>query len=219
MNLETFSSSYLNILENELKGLNLTAIKDFDSFHLKQTLDSALPYQVSAKFKDAIDNSSVVIDIGCGGGFPLFPLALCSLKKKFIGIDARNKKIEAVKLIAKKLGLLNVDGIHLRAEDLLIDIDNVVITSKAVGTIDKVLASLNLLNPAMVFLYKGPNFFSIEAKQLETITNDWDIIERAKIDVPGTEQRWLIGVQNKKVPRGTLNNKSLIKLSEIMLRC
>lgn len=216
MNLESFSKKYLEVLENELLGLNLTAIKEYSEFHVKQTLDSALPYKLSTVFREAIDQSSVVIDMGCGGGFPLFPLAISNPKKKFIGIDARNKKIEAVKLIAKKLELQNVEAIHLRSEDLLVDRENVVITSKAVGAIDKVLGSLNTLTSLKVFLYKGPNFFSAEAKQLETITNDWDIIERAKIDVPGTDERWIIGLKNKKVPRGTLNNKNLIKLSELM---
>jgi len=59
---------------------------------------------------------SEVIDWGTGGGLPLIPLAICFPGVVFHGVDSLGKKIQAVRLMARRLGLSNVHLWHSRAE-------------------------------------------------------------------------------------------------------
>ena len=137
-----FSKKYLEIINGDLKGLNLTRITDEEEFHQKQYLDSIMPFRLS---KLLTLNDNIHLDIGFGGGFPCLPL-LCEYSQlKFIsvGCEARAKKVKAVKLIAKEMGFDNFLGLHLRLEELLID-KKCIITLKAVGKISEFLSKINL---------------------------------------------------------------------------
>ena len=59
-----------------------------------------------------------ILDIGTGGGFPLLPLAICLPEISFTGLDATQKKIDAIKRIAEKLELKNVNFVCGRSEEL-----------------------------------------------------------------------------------------------------
>lgn len=59
-----------------------------------------------------------VLDLGTGGGFPLLPLALSLPAVHFTGLDATQKKIDAVRRIAEAMELKNVELISGRAETL-----------------------------------------------------------------------------------------------------
>ncbi len=59
-----------------------------------------------------------LLDLGTGGGFPLLPLAICLPDTQCTGLDATEKKINAIKKIVQELGLRNVDLLTGRAEEL-----------------------------------------------------------------------------------------------------
>ena len=59
---------------------------------------------------------SRVVDWGTGGGLPLIPLAICFPDVMFYGVDAVEKKLNAVHTMARRLGLDNVRTWHGRAE-------------------------------------------------------------------------------------------------------
>ena len=59
---------------------------------------------------------SGVVDWGTGGGLPLIPLAICFPDVMFYGVDAVEKKLNAVHTMARRLGLDNVRTWHGRAE-------------------------------------------------------------------------------------------------------
>ena len=59
---------------------------------------------------------SRVVDWGTGGGLPAIPMAICFPKVHIIGVDAVGKKIQAVRAMARKLGLDNLEAWHGRAE-------------------------------------------------------------------------------------------------------
>lgn len=59
-----------------------------------------------------------ILDVGTGGGFPLLPLAICLPDCRFTGIDATQKKIDAIGRIVEQLGLQNVTLICGRTEEL-----------------------------------------------------------------------------------------------------
>lgn len=209
-----FSIRYLNILKTDLAGLNLTTILDPDEFYNKQILDSINPYLQSELFQREVRKRGVVVDVGFGGGFPILPLAKLLPEIKFVGVESRRKKAEAVTLIAEKLGLKNVKLVHSRLEDFFFDIPATV-TFKAVGTVADYLPIIRRNhNDMSVFFYKGPNFMELEGKSLEKLKPQWEIMGNEKIDVPGTQERYLVSFSAQNVPRGTA--KTLVKLSEFL---
>jgi 16S rRNA (guanine527-N7)-methyltransferase len=60
---------------------------------------------------------SRVVDWGTGGGLPAIPLAIRFPDVQFTAIDAVEKKILAVRAMVRKLGLVNLDTWHGRAEE------------------------------------------------------------------------------------------------------
>lgn len=58
------------------------------------------------------------MDVGTGGGLPGLPMAICYPEAKFVLLDARGKKITAVKDMAERLNLSNVEARHGRVEDV-----------------------------------------------------------------------------------------------------
>lgn len=208
-----FSIRYLNILKTDLAGLNLTNILDQDEFYQKQILDSILPYQESKLFQEDVKKTGVIVDVGFGGGFPILPLAKLLPDVKFVGVESRRKKAEAVTLIAEKLGLNNVKLIHSRLEDFEFDVP-ATITFKAVGTIGDYLPIIHHTHPTKVFFYKGPSFVELEGNMISKVGNNWKLLENQEIKVPGTQQRFLVSFASKNVPRGT--SKSLVKLSDFL---
>jgi 16S rRNA (guanine527-N7)-methyltransferase len=58
-----------------------------------------------------------VLDIGCGGGLPGLPLAICYPQVQFTLLDSTRKKIDAVQAMAQELGLSNLHGVWQRAEE------------------------------------------------------------------------------------------------------
>ncbi len=59
---------------------------------------------------------SRVVDWGTGGGLPLIPLAICFPDVSFLGVDAVGKKVQAVRMMMRRLGLSNATAWHGRAD-------------------------------------------------------------------------------------------------------
>lgn len=57
-----------------------------------------------------------VVDWGSGGGLPAIPLAIRFPDVAFTAIDAVGKKVQAVRYMARRLGLDNLEAVHSRAE-------------------------------------------------------------------------------------------------------
>ena len=64
------------------------------------------------------EGARTVLDLGTGGGFPGLPLAVVSPEKSFVLADAVGKKLKVVQAAAQALGLVNVETVHGRAEDM-----------------------------------------------------------------------------------------------------
>lgn len=93
--------------------INLTAITDKDEFVDKHFVDSILSYG-----RAEIENARTVIDIGTGAGFPGIPLAFVYPDKKFVLADSLNKRLKVIDQLCKEIGILNVELVHARAEEL-----------------------------------------------------------------------------------------------------
>lgn len=129
--------------------LNLTAIKDIDGVILKHIVDSSaiIPY---------IKDGDKVADIGCGGGFPTFPIAILRGGVSLFSVDSVTKKVEYVKRCAEHLGLQNISVSNERAEVLGKDPkyrENFdIVTARAVGR-------LNLICELCLPLVKVGSYF------------------------------------------------------------
>lgn len=107
---KTFFSLAEIMLETN-KSMNLTAIKDEKTVILKHYVDSLL---VSL----FIPEGATVLDVGCGAGFPTFPLAIMRPDLSIVALDSTAKRIAYVQRTAGALGLSNVTTIAARAEEL-----------------------------------------------------------------------------------------------------
>lgn len=90
--------------------MNLTAVTDIEDVILKHYADCVTVARL-------IPKGARVIDVGCGPGFPLFPLAIVRDDIRLTGLDATAKKIEFVKSAAGILGLFHVETCCARAEE------------------------------------------------------------------------------------------------------
>lgn len=212
--MKEFAKKYLDLLTGEFAGINLTRIESPDDFYNKQILDSVMPMTESKVFRNCLENTKLVVDVGFGGGFPILPLAFKNPDVKFIGMEARAKKAQVVQSIAKTLGLTNATLKHQRLDFVDFDVDTV-ITFKAVGKVQDFLPMIRTEKTVYVFFYKGPNFYELEDIE-ELLEKDWELIEEKSYDVPGTEGRVLLGFKNRKVLRGTFVTEKIIKFSSLL---
>jgi 16S rRNA (guanine527-N7)-methyltransferase len=212
--MKEFAKKYLDLLTGEFAGINLTRIESPDDFYNKQILDSVMPMTESKVFRNALETTKLVVDVGFGGGFPILPLAFKNPDVKFIGMEARAKKAQVVQSIARTLGLTNATLKHQRLDFVDFDVDTV-ITFKAVGKVQDFLPMIRTDKTVYVFFYKGPNFYELEDIE-ELLEKDWELIEEKTYDVPGTEGRVLLGFKNRKVLRGTFVTEKIIKFSSLL---
>lgn len=216
MKLKDFSSRYLDLLVNDYSSINLTRISTPEDFYLKQILDSIEPINQTTEFSKAFQESKIVIDVGFGGGFPILPLANEYPDKNFIGIESKLKKVNVVTEIAKKLSLNNVRLFHKRLEDIVLDIEDVCIISKAVAKVDLLCSYVNSNKRVKIFFYKGPNFHQQEGVSLNNVKKQWKLLGIEDVNIPNTDKRLIVGFENKNVPCGTLEGKNLVNLSHIL---
>ena len=191
--LEAFTDHLLEVN----KSLNLTAIRDEDGFILKHIVDSLaiVPY---------INDGTRVADIGCGGGFPTFPIAFTKGNVSILSVDSVGKKAEHVKTTASLFGLGNISVSSRRAEDLGRDkeyrerFDTV--CARAVGR-------LNLLCELCLPLVKvGGSFIAMKSKTAE------DELDEAKNAVT------LLGGKLKDVVNYTLTDgKELLERTLVII--
>ncbi|MBT3834701.1 16S rRNA (guanine(527)-N(7))-methyltransferase RsmG [Candidatus Peribacteria bacterium] len=106
----------LKVFLEENKKVNLSAYREEQQCWVGNILDSVA--SISALEDGGAILNSKILDLGTGGGFPLLPLAIMFPDASFVGMDATNKKIEAVRRIAERLDIKNVELVSGRAEAL-----------------------------------------------------------------------------------------------------
>ena len=211
--MKQFSSKYFNLIHQQYSGLNLTAIKEFDTFHEQQVVDSIYPFINFPKALNFINQSSLVIDLGCGGGVPLIPLAWKFPHLEFLGIDSKKKKAIAVKEMAELLMLTNIKTIGERMERIFVDTPNVSVLVKAVGKIADVLSYIQSSEKVRVFFYKGSNWEHLEIAQSKRIHNNWKLEEIFKMNFSNLGERYLLMYEG--LNRDTKCGKDSILLSTL----
>jgi 16S rRNA (guanine527-N7)-methyltransferase len=93
--------------------INVISRKDVDNLYTNHILHSLGIAKVMT-FKPG----ATVLDVGTGGGFPGIPLAILFPDAQFHLVDSIGKKITVVNEVAKGVGLTNVRGEQIRAEQI-----------------------------------------------------------------------------------------------------
>ena len=154
---------FFNLTEIMLKvneEMNLTAITDPDAVILKHYADCLLIAKESDTY---LPKGAKVVDIGCGAGFPCFPLAIARPDLQILGIDSTAKRIRYVNETAEALGLTNLRAEAMRAEDGAKK-GSVLRESFDVATARAVAALPILTELCLPYVKKGGKFVAMKAK-------------------------------------------------------
>lgn len=102
--------SFMNMLIEKNKVMNLTGITEPKEIILKHFVDSltALKY---------IDKNNKVIDVGTGAGFPGLPLKIAKELLEITLLDSLNKRINFLNEVIESINVGKIETIHGRAED------------------------------------------------------------------------------------------------------
>lgn len=101
--------------------INVISRKDIDNLYVNHVLHSLGIAKVQ-EFKPGAS----ILDVGTGGGFPGIPLAILFPETQFHLVDSIGKKITVVKNVSEGLGLKNVKGEQIRAEQIKGEYDFIV---------------------------------------------------------------------------------------------
>ena len=101
---------FLELFFAENEKTNLSAIRALPEAVAKHVADCLLA-------ADKLPHDAAVLDLGCGGGFPTFPLAIARPDLCITAMDSTGKKVDFAAKTAKTLGLDHVKTICGRAED------------------------------------------------------------------------------------------------------
>ena len=102
---------YMNLLIEENKNMNLTAITQPEEVLTKHFIDSLTILKYCKEGES-------IIDVGTGAGFPGIPLNLSNKNLNIMLIDSLNKRVQFLEKVIKELKLDNIKAIHTRAEDM-----------------------------------------------------------------------------------------------------
>ncbi len=91
------------------RRINLTAIRSEGGVIVKHFLDSisVFPY---------VPNSSMLLDIGSGAGFPGIPLKIVDPSLEVTSVDSSQKKVDFQRHLIRTIGLAGIKVIHARIE-------------------------------------------------------------------------------------------------------
>ena len=107
----TLFEQYAETLFETNKKFNLTAVPDIDSIFFRHFTDSL------ALCKFGILNYNDIIDVGSGAGFPGIPIKLYAPEKRLTLLDATEKKVNFIRMLAKDLEI-DINCIHGRCEEI-----------------------------------------------------------------------------------------------------
>lgn len=167
---------------------NLTAIRDLPGIICRHYADCLLG-------EELIPTGSKLLDVGCGGGFPTFPLAITRKDLRITAIDSTQKKISFVERTSKALELPNIETVCCRMEEdgskpFRAKFD--VVTARAVANL-RILSEITLpfVKTGGIFLamkgLQGEAELTEASQAIEKLGGKVDQIERRELICPGTD--------------------------------
>lgn len=101
-------------LDRVRNDLNLTRITGPEEFWTLHVCDSLSVGRVCGEL---LTGEVTVADVGCGGGFPVFPLAWANPELHITAVESRYRKAEFLRAEADRLDLSAVDVVHKQARE------------------------------------------------------------------------------------------------------
>lgn len=140
---------YFEILIEENKKYNLTAITDYQEVVIKHFYDS-LTLGLAVNFSSV----QTLCDIGTGAGFPAIPLKIVYPHLNIFLVESQTKKTTFLNYLIKALELNGINVFNERAEDMAKKYSNSfdIVTARAVSP-------LNILNELCIPLVKEDGYF------------------------------------------------------------
>ena len=164
--LEQFYT-YMNLLIEWNKKINLTAIVEEKDIIIKHFLDSL----TISKY---INSNQKIMDIGTGAGFPGIPLKIVQENINMNLIDSLNKRITFLNEVVNKIELKNIVAIHSRAEDLAKIEEH---REKYDIVVSRAVAKLNTLLEYMPFIKVGGTCICMKGSNIEELEESKKAIE------------------------------------------
>ena len=152
---------YYQLLAEENKKYNLTAITEESSVYLKHFYDSL------TIIKSILLTDEYICDIGTGAGFPGMVLKIVFPNIKIDLLDATAKKCAFLNMVISKLNLKDINVINARCEDYAKEVREKydIVTSRAVAPLK------HLLEYSIPLLKVGGSFVSLKSNIDEEMIN------------------------------------------------
>ncbi len=205
-NAENLLYGYAELIKEENKKYNLTAITDDEGIVEKHFRDSLF-------LVDLIPEGAELADVGSGAGLPAIPIAIARPDVEATAIESVGKKCNFLDLVSRELGLGNLNVRYSRIEDYAradgrerFD----VVTARAVAPLNTLLEYVApLVKPGgKALLYKGKNYTEelAAADGAEKILG-LELKEIVAYDLKNDEKRYIIVYDkisrtDKRFPRG-----------------
>lgn len=159
---------YENLFLKKNAYTNLISKNDEKFLFEKHIFDSLA---INLFFKGKNIESSKLLDIGTGGGFPSTPISIVYDNIQVFAIDSIRKKIKIIEELKSELKLKNLFPICDRVENLQIETTYDYITTRAVAQLEVILkyAVPKLKQGGYFIAYKSKNAIN-EIKEAEKTT-------------------------------------------------
>ncbi len=149
---------YYEMLVEQNKVMNLTAITDYEEVLKKHFIDS-----LSLVKAYDLSKNIFLIDVGTGAGFPGVPLKIAFPNLRVTLLDSLNKRIYFLNTVIEKLGLSGIEGIHGRAEDFA----KHTMREKYDLCVSRAVANLSTLSEyCLPFVKVGGQFISYKSEKI-----------------------------------------------------
>ncbi len=174
----------LGVLVDELerwnRKVNLTAIRDKGEMITSHLLDSLVATPLL--------QGEVILDVGCGPGFPGLPLAIVQPGRQFTLLDSNNKKIMFAQHAAGLLGLDNVSAVKARGEDYAPGHGFDTVIARALAALPRLveIAGHHVGEDGVFVALKG-RYPTEELEELELLESPW-CHAVTELNVPGLEK-------------------------------
>lgn len=194
-----FFTYYIMLMEKN-KVMNLTAITELEEVIDKHFMDSIMLKKVVD-----LDKIQTVADMGTGAGFPGIPLKIVFPHLQITLMDSLNKRLQFLDEVINELGLIGIETLHGRAEDIGKDL---LYRENYDLCVSRAVANLSTLSEyCLPVVKKGGQFVSYKsgdvAEELET--------SKKAISILGGE---VSGVEYFKLPQ-TDNERSFVVIDKV----
>lgn len=149
---------YYEMLIEQNKVMNLTAIIDYEEVMKKHFIDS-----LSLVKAYDLSKPVSVIDVGTGAGFPGVPLKIAFPDLQVTLLDSLNKRVSFLDSVIDALGLTGIEAIHGRAEDFARNS----LREKYDLCVSRAVANLSTLSEyCLPFVKVGGKFISYKSEKI-----------------------------------------------------